>query len=339
MNFKSLKSNLADRLKHFDFKNFFLDHSYEIIAYLGFILCIIIFSILPPLIKGPNITFWRPVVLTTYLEQATVYLILSMGASFIYMMGCMDISVGYQVGVLGTIFIVICNGCGSIIVALFTIIVVGMVCAVFNAFVGAYVKLPTVMSSVILMQLFSGLMSTLYTDSSLASYSLVQIDLSIVSSTWFRIVSLIVLIIISFYILNFTKLGKRSKAIGANKQAASQAGANLLVTRIWAYAVFSVFLCIAAIFLIARKNGLGEADASSFQMDIMIMLLMGGMPLSGGMKGKLSNAIVGTLTYCVIDLGMAMCGVPAEYIYLVKSFIFVLIVVATCRKPGAVLPR
>lgn len=339
MEMKKIKTNLRDRLKNFDFKSFFLDHNYEIVAYLGFVLCLIVFSILPPLIKGPKVTFWRPVVLSTYIEQATVYLILSMGASFIYLMGCMDISVGYQVGVLGTIFIVICNGCGSIVVALFTIIVVGVICAVFNAFIGAYVKLPTVMSSVILMQLFSGLMTMLYTDSSLASYSLAQIDLAIVSSTWFRILSLLILILISFYIINFTKLGKRAKAIGANKQAANQAGANLLVTRIFAYAVFSVFLCIAAIFLIARKNGLGEADASSFQMDIMIMLLMGGMPLSGGMKGKLSNAIVGTLTYCIIDMGMALCGVSAEYIYLVKSLIFVLIVVATCRKPGVVLPR
>jgi ribose transport system permease protein len=57
------------------------------------------------------------------------------------------------------------------------------------------------------------------------------------------------------------------------------------------------------------------------------------------MKCKLSNAIVGTLTYCIIDLGLGLCKVPAEYIFLVKAVIFVLIVALTCRKPGDYLPR
>ena len=78
---------------------------------------------------------------------------------------------------------------------------------------------------------------------------------------------------------------------------------NLLKTRIICYSIFSIFLCVSAIFLIARKNGVGETDSASYQMDIMIMLLMGGMPLSGGMKCKLSNAIVGTLTYTLLSIG------------------------------------
>ena len=277
--------------------------------------------------------------MAVFIEQATVLMILAIGASFVYMMGCMDISVGYQVGVFATLFIVVTNATGSVVVALLTIIALGILCAAFNAFIGAYVKLPTVMSSVILMQFFSGLMTKLYSDSSLASRTLANIDLAIVGSTWFRVVSILVLTLVGFYILNYTKTGKRARAIGANKVAASQAGANLLKTRIICYSIFSIFLCVSAIFLIARKNGVGETDSASYQMDIMIMLLMGGMPLSGGMKCKLSNAIVGTLTYCIIDLGLGLCKVSAEYIFLVKAIIFVLIVALTCRKPGEYLPR
>ena len=336
---KSPKTSLKDKIKNFDYKDFIRNHIYEIAAYLGFILTVIIFTIVVPISSGGRTSIWSSRVMSTYIEQLTVYMILAIGASFVYMMGCMDISVGYQVGVFGTIFIMISNASGSIFVGLLVIIALGIICAIFNAIVGAYVKLPMVMSSVILMQLFRGLMTMMYSDSGLASRT-IDINLQgVVDTTAFRIVSLVLLAIIGAFLIGYTKIGKRAKAIGANKVAAAQAGADLLKTRIICYGIFGLFLCVSAVFLIARKNGIGESDSASYQMDIMIMLLMGGMPLSGGMKSKLGNAIVGTLTYTLLSIGLGLCRVPAEYIFLVKSVIFVIIVGLTCRKPGDVLPR
>lgn len=336
---KSPKTSLKDKIKNFDYKDFIRNHIYEIAAYLGFILTVIIFTIVVPISSNGRTSIWSSRVMSTYIEQLTVYMILAIGASFVYMMGCMDISVGYQVGVFGTIFIMISNASGSILVGLLVIIALGIICAIFNAIVGAYVKLPMVMSSVILMQLFRGLMTMMYSDSGLASRT-IDINLQgVVDTTAFRIVSLVLLAIIGAFLIGYTKIGKRAKAIGANKVAASQAGADLLKTRIICYGIFGLFLCVSAVFLIARKNGIGESDSASYQMDIMIMLLMGGMPLSGGMKSKLGNAIVGTLTYTLLSIGLGLCRVPAEYIFLVKSVIFVIIVGLTCRKPGDVLPR
>lgn len=331
------QNKILTKIKNFDYKDFIRNHAFELAAYIGLLLCIIVFTIAVPSITG--LSFWRSAVIKKFVEQVTVLMILAIGASFVYMMGCMDISVGYQVGVFGTLFIMITNATGSVIVAILTILALGILCAIFNAIVGAYVKLPMVMSSVILMQLFSGLITFLYSDSALASRQLLELDLKFADSTAFRIVSIVFLAIIALYLINYTRIGKRAKAIGANKQAASQAGVSLIKTRIICYGIFSVFLCIAAFFLIARKNGLGESDSSSYQMDIMIMLLMGGMPLSGGMKCKLGNAIVGTLTYVLLTLGLTLCRVPAEYIFLVKSVIFLVIVALTCRKPGEILPR
>jgi ribose transport system permease protein len=182
-------------------------------------------------------------------------------------------------------------------------------------------------------------MTKMYSDSGIASNSLEISIKNALNPTWVRVLSLVILALIASFLISYSKVGKRAKAIGANKLAAQQAGADLLKTRIICYGIFSIFLCLAAIFLIARKDGIGEADSSSYQMDIMIMLLMGGMPLSGGMKCKLSNAIIGTITYVLISLGLGLCRVSAEYIFLVKSVIFVVIVFLTCRTNGKLLPR
>ncbi len=329
---------LLNKIKTFHWKEWAKDNIFTLIAVGGFILLLIVFSFLPQMLRGPRVTFWREAVLKAYIEQVTVYFILALGACFVYLMGSMDISVGYQVAVFATIFIIIVNATGSIILGLVTILCLGILCAVFNAYVGAYVKLPTVMSSVILMQLFSGLTRYLYADQELAARP-INVSLSVLNETWIRLLALVILVIVAVYFTNYTLVGKRAKAIGSNKLAAGQAGANLLKTRIMCYSVFAIFLCVAVLFSIGRRDTFGESDSSSYQMDIMIMLLMGGMPLSGGYKGRVLNTVVGSLTYVVLNLGLGLCGVSAEYIFFIKATIFVVIVLLTCRKPGLLLPR
>ena len=338
---KELPGKAMHKIKTFNWKEWAKDNIFTLVAMGGFVLLLIVFSFLPQVMRGPNVTFWRTAVLQRYIEQVTVYLILALGACFVYLMGSMDISVGYQVAVFATIFIAIVNAigtAGAIPLALIVIVVLGLVCAVFNAFVGAYVKLPTVMSSVILMQLFSGLTTYLYGDSGYSARAIV-VSLDILNETWVRVIVLVALIAIAYYLTNYTVVGKRAKAIGSNKLAAQQAGADLLKTRVLCYGIFALFLCVASVFAIARKDSFGEADSVSYQMDIMIMLLMGGMPLSGGYKGRVLNTVVGTLTYVVLNLGLSLCGVSAEYVFFVRALIFVIIVCLTCRKPGLLLPR
>lgn len=327
--------------KKFNLKDFFKLHKFEVFAYAGFLLCLIIFSILPPIINGVSI--WDKGPFNNFIKKVTPLLIVGIGATFIYSMGAIDISVGYQAAVYGAIAVVIANATGSYILGFGTILIIGILCAAFNSVIGAYVKLPAVMSSVILMQLFSGI-STLIQDKfgnttiGIANQA-VKNAISWAKNQTVVLISIVVLCIIATYILSFTKLGKRARAIGANKKAADQAGAKLLITRMFAYGVFSIFLCISAFFLTARIGAMPMAATENFQMDIMIMLLMGGVPLKGGMKVRLSGSVVGCLTYNLISTGMTYCSVPQSYIMITQAIIFVVIIAFTCRTNEDYLPR
>lgn len=327
--------------KKFNLKDFFKLHKFEVFAYAGFLLCLIIFSILPPIINGVSI--WDKGPFNNFIKKVTPLLIVGIGATFIYSMGAIDISVGYQAAVYGAIAVVIANATGSYILGFGTILIIGILCAAFNSVIGAYVKLPAVMSSVILMQLFSGI-STLIQDKfgnttiGIANQT-VKNAISWAKNQTVVLIAIVVLCIIATYILSFTKLGKRARAIGANKKAADQAGAKLLITRMFAYGVFSIFLCISAFFLTARIGAMPMAATENFQMDIMIMLLMGGVPLKGGMKVRLSGSVVGCLTYNLISTGMTYCSVPQSYIMITQAIIFVVIIAFTCRTNEDYLPR
>ena len=74
-------------------------------------------------------------------------------------------------------------------------------------------------------------------------------------------------------------------------------------------------------------------------MNVMIALILGGMPLSGGMKSRVSSAIVGAVTFSLLNVGLPLIGVPTEFTFMVKAVIFVVVVLITCRKRGGVIPR
>lgn len=317
-------------------------HAMELAAYFGLIFCLIIFSILPPIVNN-GASIWSPAALKTFVNKVTPLLVVCIGATFIYSMGAIDISVGYQAAVYGALAVVIANVTGSFILGFSIIICIGILCAAFNAVIGAYVKLPAVMSSVILMQLFSGISTVIQDAEGTTTIGLIDSALagriSWASNTAVIIALIILFCFVATYILKFTKLGKRARAIGANKVAANQAGAKLLITRMVAYAIFSVFLCLSAFFLTSRLGAMPMASTENFQMDIMISLLMGGVPLSGGMRVRLSGSIAGCLTYNLISTGMSFCGVPMSFIIFTQAVIFLVIVGVTCRVNGDYLPR
>ena len=92
---KELPGKAMHKIKTFNWKEWAKDNIFSLIAIGGLVLLLILFSFLPQIMRGPRVTFWRPTVLSAYVEQVTVYLILALGACFVYLMGSMDISVGY----------------------------------------------------------------------------------------------------------------------------------------------------------------------------------------------------------------------------------------------------
>ena len=75
-------------------------------------------------------------------------------------------------------------------------------------------------------------------------------------------------------------------------------------------------------------------------MDIMVALILGGMPLSGGMKSKISSSLVGSFTYIILSNGLTLSGVKTTHVYVIKALVFLVVILITSRKREAgVIPR
>ena len=313
-------------------KEWFSNHSSDVLSYGGLVLCIIVFAIL----SGGNL--FSAYNFRILIQAVCVYAILSMGAMFVYSMGYMDISVGAQVGVYSILCILIANTTGSILLAFLAILGLALVCGFINGYVAVMLGLPSIVTSIFLMSIFGGVQALIMEKLALNSVS-IEVDVSLFKNTSFMVAMIVVVALISVYLYNYTPLGELTKSIGANERATDYSGINTTKWKVLAYAFFGITVALGAFLLTARTGAAGKGTGNGYAMDIMVALLLGGMPLSGGMKSKISSALIGSFTYVILSNGLILSGVDTKLVYIIKAFVFIAVILITCRKKDGVLPR
>ena len=127
-------------------------HVYDVAAYAGLVITIILFLIF----SGDKLMYNA----TTVLQTVAPYAIISLGAVFVYSMGFMDVSVGQQVGVYAILYILISNKMGGttagVAVAFIVVLAIALACGAFNGAVAVWLGLPSIVTSLFLMFFFTG---------------------------------------------------------------------------------------------------------------------------------------------------------------------------------------
>lgn len=316
---------------------FIKKHVYDIAAYVGLLITLVLFLVF----SGERVAYNA----ATVLQSAAVYAIIALGGVFVYSMGFMDVSVGQQVGVYAILIIMITNKMGGttlgVIVSFLVIFVLALLCGAFNGVVAVWLKLPSIVTSLFLMFIFTGVQLLLMEKVGTNSIS-IEAAIRPSDRNMYNLVLVIVILIVALvvtYFFNFSKLGKYTRGIGANALVTAQCGINTTKWKVIAYMSFGACVAIGSFVMLMRTGSAGKGTGSGYAMDIMICLILGGMPLSGGMKSKVRSALVGTFTYILLTNDLTTMGVDLNMINFVKAVIFIAIILITCRKKGGVLPR
>lgn len=311
-------------------------HAKDLAAYGGLVLCIVIFSVIPPMFGQ---SLWTGEKLSTLMSDVIVTALMSVGAVFVYALGNMDISIGGQVGVYATLMVLLGNSTGSLIPGIVLSLVIAVAIGVINGATGEILKIHPIIPSLVFMMVLNGTRSIIYTKLGSRNTSLASIDYSIFKQPLVMLVVLVIELLIVAFLFNYTRFGKNAKAIGANPVVAAQCGINIVTYKAVCYVIMGLCVVVAAIFQMGYTGSASDATGTGFEMNVMVALILGGMPLSGGMSAKVSCAIIGAFTYSLLDVGLPMIGVPNNMTFLIKAIIFIAVVLITCRKKGGTLPR
>lgn len=317
-------------------KEFWHNQRVTIISYSGLIFCIILFTIVTPL-TGQSI--WSSEKLSTLMSDVIVTALMSVGAVFIYSLGNIDISIGKQIGLYATVLVVVGNMTGSLVPGIILCLILSVVIAVINGASGPVFNVIPIIPSVVLMQVLSGISMIIYSNLGTRSISLKTIDYSFFKSPIVMLLVLVIEIIIAVYLFNFTAIGKYAKAMGANKTAAMQSGISIIKYRVIAYVIAGVGFVLAALFQMGYTGSASDSTGTGFHMNVMIAIILGGMPVSGGMRSRISAAVVGAFTFSILDVGLPLIGLPTRMTFIVKAMIFLIVVLLTSRKKLGALPK
>ena len=137
---------------------------------------------------------------------------------------------------------------------------------------------------------------------------------------------IVVVILIYNYITSKTRTGRYFYAVGGNEKAAELSGINTNRVYFTAYLNMGFLSALSALVVIARLNSANPTAGNSYEMDAIGSCFIGGASAYGGI-GTVPGVIIGALLMGVINLGMFIMGVDANYQKVVKGLVLLAAVI------------
>ena len=280
-------------------------------AILPFIGLIVVFLIFNVLTGGKMITQ-----ISLILSQVYVVMIASMGVFFIMTMGGLDFSQG---SILGLSSIVICalSNVAPMPIALIGGILTGAAIGAFNGFFYVNRKVKSFIVTICTMFLIRGIIKYITAEGPVDGLSLVKYN-----SDALKIGSTIAILVIGFILFRFTRFGMDLKAIGAGEKAAKFSGVRTNRMKFLMYVIAGAITGYAAFINVVKTASATYNSGNQLETQILIALVLGGMPISGGAKARFECVVIGTLLYFVLDNGLNIMGLEIQTRQLIKGVVF-----------------
>ena len=258
--------------------------------------------------------------LSLVLSQVYVTMIAATGVFFIMTMGGLDFSQG---SILGISSIVVCMLSKiNIPLAIVGGIAAGAAIGAMNGYFYVYRKIKSFIVTICTMFLFRGFIKYLTTNAPVAgSAQLINFD-----STALKLTCTLVVLVIGFVLFRFTKFGTYLKAIGAGEKAAMFSGIRTDRMKFWIYVLAGAITGFAAFINVIKVGSVTSSGGNQQETQILIALVLGGMPISGGAKVRFENIIVGSLLYIVLNSGLTMMGFTTQMMQLIQGVVFLIFV-------------
>ena len=133
-------------------------------------------------------------------------------------------------------------------------------------------------------------------------------------------------ILIYTYITSKTTIGRHLYAIGGNETATKLSGINTKRVYFFAYTNMGLLAAVAGIMTIARLTSAPPTYGQTYEMDAIGACFIGGASAYGG-TGTVPGVIVGAVLMGVINIGMSIMGVDANYQKVVKGLVLLAAVI------------
>lgn len=285
--------------------------------FFGFIAIVAVFSIL----TGGKII--RPENLSLMLSQVYVLMISSTGVFMVMTVGGLDFSQGSILGLASIVFCWVSHY--NIILGVIAATLAGAAMGAFNGLFHVKFKIASFIVTICTMYFFRGLCKYITTNGPVPA----SMEVVALNQTWFKVLLTAIVLVVCFFVFHCTRVGYDLRAIGAGETAARFSGCRPDLTKFLVYTMSGALTGFASFINVIQVGSITGTAGTQLETKILIALVLGGMPISGGARARFSNIIIGTLTYCVLEKSLPMVFPVSATQQLVKGIIFLIVVALT----------
>ena len=262
-----------------------------------------------------NHAFISSVNMISLFRSVSITLLGTIGASFVFSCGMMDVSSGSIYALSGMITGLALKDWGlPVPAAILAGFCVGLFFGLFNGFIVNRFELPAFIAT-LGTQYIARCLSNVVTKGesitgfpaefkALGSYGPFHIPWSIYIS--------LILAVGAFLIFKYTILGRSLLAVGGNKETARLCGINVKLVSSISFVISGVFCSMAGILSTARLETAQAAAANGWEMTCIAAAIIGGVSMFGG-SVTIPGAIIGACLMETLNISMTMMKVNAYW--------------------------
>ena len=191
---------------------------------------------------------------------------------------------------------------------------VALVCGFVNAILIAHLKLEPFIVTLGTMSIFHGLAYIISDAKPVSNLPKVMeaIDDFELAGIPSYVLILIVVFVVGFLFLSFTKPGRMIYALGSNETAAKYTGVRVGKYKMVPYVFSAVLALIAAFVQSAHLMAIDPDAGSNLNLDSVAAVVIGGTALTGG-RGTLIGTLIGILLMGILRNGLNLMGVSSYW--------------------------
>ncbi|MGM9473957.1 multiple monosaccharide ABC transporter permease [Pseudarthrobacter sp. YS3] len=136
---------------------------------------------------------------------------------------------------------------------------------------------------------------------------------------------LAVMVLIYGFVSSKTVVGRHIYAVGGNRHAAELSGVKSKKINFLVMMNMSIIAGLAGMIFVARSTSAGPSDGTGWELDAIAAVFIGGAAVTGGV-GTVIGSIVGGLVMAVLNNGLQLLSVGADWQSMIKGLVLLVAV-------------
>lgn len=274
--------------------------------------------------------------LLNILRQTSINAIIAMGMTFVILTAGIDLSVGSILAFAGAVCASLIAADTPLIIALMTTLVIGAALGAASGTIVAYFGVQAFIATLVGMTMIRGAV-LVFTDGrpiSTGNFDVAntfyEVGGGYIAGIPIPVIIAGVVFALCWYVLNHTRLGRYTYAIGGNEQVTKLSGVSVARVKVIVYGISGALSALAGIILTARLESAQPTAGLAYELDAIAAVVLGGTSLAGG-RGRITGTLIGALIIGVLNNALNILDVSSYYQMIAKGTVILLAVVLDGR--------